>query len=114
MPSQPILSAELLQRCAQRAAGYDRENRFFFEDLEDLREAGYLLAAIPREFGGLGLTLSEICQEQRRSAATALGLNMHLTATGIAADLRHNGDNSQVWVLEEAARGAVFAYAYSE
>ena len=97
MPSQPILSEELLQRCAQRAAGYDRENRFFFEDFEDLREASYLLAAIPREFGGLGLTLSDICQEQRRlarrSAATALGLNMHLTATGIAADLWHNGDN---------------------
>jgi alkylation response protein AidB-like acyl-CoA dehydrogenase len=39
---------------------------------------------------------------------------MHLTATGIAADLWHKGDNSQVWMLEEAARGAVFAYAYSE
>jgi alkylation response protein AidB-like acyl-CoA dehydrogenase len=118
MQSQSILSEELLQRCAQRAVGYDRENRFFFEDFEELREAGYLLAAVPKEFGGLGLALSEICQEQRRlarrSAPTALGLNMHLTATGIAADLWHNGDNSQVWVLEEAVRGAVFAYAYSE
>lgn len=83
-----------------------------------MREAKYLLAAVPKEFGGLGLTLAEICQEQRRlarrSAPTALATNMHLTATGIAADLWRKGDKSQVWVLEEAAKGAVFAYGYSE
>jgi len=85
------LSDDLLERCAQRAAGYDRENRFFFEDFDELREAKYLLAAVPTEFGGLGLTLSEICREQRRlarrSAPTALATNMHLGATGVAADL---------------------------
>ena len=68
MQSQSILSKELLQRCAQRAVGYDRENRFFFEDFEELRQANYLVAAVPKEFGGLGLTLAEICQEQRRLA----------------------------------------------
>jgi alkylation response protein AidB-like acyl-CoA dehydrogenase len=118
MSSRSVLSEDLLERCAQRAAVYDRDNRFFFEDFEELRQAGYLLAAVPQEFGGLGLTLVEICQEQRRlarrSAPTALGLNMHLLATGIAADLWHRGDDSQVWMLEEAARGAVFAYGYSE
>ena len=118
MSSRSVLSEDLLERCAQRAAVYDRDNRFFFEDFEELRRAGYLLAAVPQEFGGLGLTLVEICQEQRRlarrSAPTALGLNMHLLATGIAADLWHRGDDSQVWMLEEAARGAVFAYGYSE
>jgi alkylation response protein AidB-like acyl-CoA dehydrogenase len=113
-----VLSDDLLERCAQRAAGYDRENRFFFEDFDELREDKYLLAAVPREFGGLGLTLAEICQEQRRlarrSAPTALATNMHIGATGIAADLWRKGDNSQVWMLEEAAKGAVFAYGYSE
>jgi alkylation response protein AidB-like acyl-CoA dehydrogenase len=39
---------------------------------------------------------------------------MHLTATGIAADLWRKGDISKAWILEEAARGAVFAYGYSE
>jgi alkylation response protein AidB-like acyl-CoA dehydrogenase len=115
---RPLLSDDLLERCAQRAAGYDRENRFFFEDFDELREAKYLLAAVPKEFGGLGLTLAEICQEQRRlarrSAPTALATNMHLLATGIAADLWRKGDKSQVWMLEEAARGAVIAYGYSE
>ena len=88
---QFILSDQLLERCGARAAGYDRDNRFFFEDLDDLRDSRYLLAAVPREFGGLGLTLAQICQEQRRlayrSAPTALALNMHLCATGIAGEL---------------------------
>ena len=113
-----VLSDDLLERCAQRASGYDRENRFFYEDFDELREAGYLLSAVPKEFGGLGLTLTEICHEQRRlagrSAPTALATNMHLLATGVAADLWHKGDKSQAWMLEEAARGAVFAYGYSE
>jgi len=113
-----VLSDDLLERCAQRAAGYDRENRFFFEDFDELREAKYLLAAVPTEFGGLGLTLSEICREQRRlarrSAPTALATNMHLGATGVAAELWRKGDRSQVWMLEEAGRGAVFAYGHAE
>src|SRR5438477_4526385 len=114
----PVLSDALLHRCAQRAAGYDQQNRFFSEDFDQLHEAKYLLSAVPREFGGLGLTLAEICSEQRRlarrSAPTALGINMHLIATGVAADLWRRGDKSQVWILEEVSRGAVFAYGHSE
>ena len=113
-----VLSETLLEKCAERAATYDRDNTFFAEDLDELRQAGYLLAAVPKAMGGLGLTLPEICQEQRRlsrrSAPTALALNMHLGATGIAADLLKNNDESQVWMLEEAARGAIFGYGYAE
>jgi len=113
-----ILSDDLLERCAQRAASYDRENRFFLEDFDELREAKYLLAAVPEEFGGLGLTLVETCREQRRlarrSAPTALGVNMYLLATGVATDLWRRGDKSQAWILEEAGRDAVFADGYSE
>jgi alkylation response protein AidB-like acyl-CoA dehydrogenase len=113
-----VLTEEILQHCGERAAAYDRENRFFSEDFEELRDAGYLLAAIPREFGGLGLSLVEVCREQRRLAtrapATALAINMHLIATGVAADLYRGGDGSQRWLLEEAASGEVFAYGYSE
>mgnify|MGYP000043239361 FL=1 len=40
-----------------------------------------MLAAVPKELGGLGLNLAQICQEQRRlgyhAAATALAVNMH-------------------------------------
>jgi alkylation response protein AidB-like acyl-CoA dehydrogenase len=116
--SSPILSEALLDRCARRAPDYDRENRFFFEDLAELQESGFLLTAVPKEFGGLGLTCSEVCREQRRlarrSAPTALAINMHLGATGIAADLYRKNDQSQAWILEEARNGAIFAFGYSE
>ena len=39
--SGPVLSDDLLKTLHSRAAGYDRENAFFAEDLADLREAGY-------------------------------------------------------------------------
>src|SRR5579885_2375143 len=70
-PPRPILTDELIDRCGQRAAGYDRDNRFFTEDFEELRAAGYLLAAVPEEFGGHGLSLAEVCREQRRLAYRA-------------------------------------------
>jgi alkylation response protein AidB-like acyl-CoA dehydrogenase len=77
-----VLTEEMLARFASRAAAYDRENRFFEEDFEELRAAKYLLLPLPPEFGGAGMTLAEVCREQRRLAyhapATALAVNMHL------------------------------------
>ena len=59
-----FLSDHLLDRCGRRAAGYDRENRFFDEDFAELRDAGYLKLAVPKDLGGYGLTLAEVCREQ--------------------------------------------------
>ena len=112
------LSESLVQDCARRAPLYDRENRFFAEDFEDLRAAGYLLIPVPSELGGWGMTLPEVCREQRRLAyhapATALGLNMHLYWMGVAADLRRAGDATLDWMLREAAAGEVFAAGHAE
>jgi alkylation response protein AidB-like acyl-CoA dehydrogenase len=58
-----VLSNDMLRRCAQRAAGYDRDNRFFSEDFAELKDAGYLTMVVPREFGGRGLTLAQSCRE---------------------------------------------------
>lgn len=114
----PVLSDDLLERCAERAPGYDKENRFFSEDFEELREAGYLTIAVPVEFGGQGMNLAQVCEQQRRLAyrapATALATNMHLYWTGVAADLWRSGDTSCQWILEEASRGEVFAAGHGE
>ena len=113
-----VLSEDILARCLERAPGYDQENSFFFEDFEELRDAGYLLMAVPKAFGGKGLSLAEICLEQRRLAyyahATAIAVNMHLYWTGVAADLWRSGDTTLGWVLEEAANGKVFAAGHAE
>jgi hypothetical protein len=36
-----VLSEDILARCQERAPIYDQENRFFTEDFEELRNAGY-------------------------------------------------------------------------
>lgn len=113
-----ILSDEILNRCLERAPVYDRENRFFREDFEDLRNAGYLKIAVPPELGGLGLSLAKVCREQRRlayyAAPTALAVNMHLYWTGVAADLYRAGDKSLEWLLRGAADGEVYAAGHAE
>jgi len=117
-PRESLLSDEMLARFASRAAAYDRENRFFQEDFDELRAAKYLLMPVPTQFGGAGMTLAEVCREQRRLAyhapATALAVNMHLYWVGIAADLWRGGDYSLEWLLREAAAGEVFAAGHAE
>jgi alkylation response protein AidB-like acyl-CoA dehydrogenase len=116
--SSQVLTDDIFKRCEERAPVYDRENRFFDEDFAELRDAGYLVMAVPEEFGGLGLTLAEVCQEQRRLAyyahATALAVNMHLYWTGLAADLWRAGDTSCEWLLKEAVAGEIFAAGHAE
>ena len=113
-----LLTDEMLARFDARAAGYDRENRFFDEDWDELRRSGYLLAAVPTEFGGSGLGLDEVARLQGRLAyyapATAVAVNMHLYWTGVAADLLKTGDDSCRWMLERAADGEVFAAIHGE
>lgn len=116
--TEPVLTEEMLARFAERAASYDRENRFFTEDFEELRTTKYLLLPVPKEFGGAGLTLAEMCREQRRLAyyapATALAVNMHVYWLGMAADLWRRGDTSLEWLLREAAAGEIFAAGHAE
>jgi alkylation response protein AidB-like acyl-CoA dehydrogenase len=115
---QYVLSDDILARCAERAPIYDRENRFFMEDFEELRQAGYLKLNVPEELGGMGLHLADVCQEQRRlayhAAPTALAVNMHLYWTGVAADLWRAGDTSLEWLLRGAVAGEVFAAGHAE
>lgn len=117
-PDTSVLTEDMLARFGSRAAGYDRENRFFTEDFAELRAAKYLLLPVPGEFGGAGMSLAQVCREQRRLAyhapATALAVNMHLYWVGVAADLWRRGDNSLEWVLREAAAGEVFAAGHAE
>jgi alkylation response protein AidB-like acyl-CoA dehydrogenase len=113
-----LLSPEMLQRFDERAPVYDRENRFFTEDFEELRKSGYLSAPLPLDLGGAGLGLAEVNALQRRLAyhapATALAVNMHLYWVGAAADLRRMGEPAADWILARAAAGDVLAAGHGE
>jgi alkylation response protein AidB-like acyl-CoA dehydrogenase len=106
--SVSLLTPDLLARIRSRAAGYDRDNAFFADDLSELTEAGYLRSR----------PLLEIARDQRLLAAhapaTALGISMHLVIVGIARVLHERGDSSLDWILDEADAGEVFAFGNSE
>jgi len=103
-----MLRQQLLERIRSRAAGYDRDNAFFTEDLDELKAVGYLA---PR-------SLVETARDQRLLAAyapaTALAINMHLVWVGVARVLHDRGDTSLDWVLDDAAAGELFAFGNSE
>lgn len=116
--TQTVLTDEMLARFSKRAPQYDRDNVFFADDFDELKQAGYLRLAVPKELGGAGLSLTGVAHQQRclgyYAAPTALAINMHLYWTGTAADLWRAGDTSQRWLLEAAAAGDVFAAGHAE
>ncbi len=112
------LPTEMLERFRGRAAGLDRDNAYFDEDLAELRSVGYLAAAVPVERGGWGLDLAELAASQRRLAryapATALSLSMHSYWVGVATELDRFGDPSLRWIQDAAVAGEVFAAGHAE
>jgi alkylation response protein AidB-like acyl-CoA dehydrogenase len=115
---QELLTDEMLGRFDERAPGYDRDNRFFDEDFDELRRSGYLQLAVPVELGGSGLGLREYSRLQQRLAyvapATALAVNMHVYWTGVAADLLKIGDESCRFLLEKSIAGEVMCALHGE
>ena len=82
------VAAELGAAFEERAARYDREASFPYENFDDLRDAGFLRLAVPERFGGLGadfVTYAMVAEEiGRHCGSTALTFNMH-TATCLLA-----------------------------
>ena len=106
------------QNFAPRAAKYDAESSFPFENYQDLREAGLLALTVPKQYGGLGsdpatygLCLLEMA---KGCPATALSFNMHCNV--IDAFLKDLADEEQKqrYYAETVERGAVFASITSE
>lgn len=113
-----FLSKDLLTRIHSRAAQYDAENEFPQEDYDELRDAGYYAAFVPKQFGGSGLTLEEIASEQtllaKSAPATALGINMHQIIVGLGRHLVNAGRSEGEQILRDAASGHLFGFGISE
>jgi alkylation response protein AidB-like acyl-CoA dehydrogenase len=88
------LAAKLgAEKFAPRAATYDREAKFPFENYEDLRASGLLAICVPVVHGGLGADFATYvlvgAEIGRHCGATALSYNMHVCSTmwaGFIAD----------------------------
>ena len=116
--TKELLTDQMLARFDERAPAYDRENRFFDEDWEELRDCGYLRCCLPTELGGLDLRLDDYVEQVRRLAyvapATALATNMHCYWCGVAADMVRAGDDSFRWMLDRVADGEVLCALHGE
>ncbi|WP_460802565.1 acyl-CoA dehydrogenase family protein [Microbacterium sp. GXF6406] len=116
--SSVFLPDDLLAPIRERAPIHDRENTFPQQDLDELREAGYLSILVPTERGGAGLGLEQAAVLQQRlataSPATALAINMHLVWTGVAKVFSDRGVPGLEFVQDGAVAGDVFAFGISE
>ena len=117
------------ERFAARAARYDREASFPFENYDDLREAGLTALCVPRRYGGLGADFATYClvsaELGRHCGATALTFNMHVSSTlwtgALADDLemtpaqreRHERHRAEHY-RRITAEGAIYAQPFSE
>src|SRR6185503_8148715 len=77
------LAESLAAELAKRAAQHDREASFPHASVDALKRAGYFVAPVPVEHGGLGVTsvhdvVVASSRLARGDASVAIGVNMHL------------------------------------
>ncbi len=102
------LADDLAATIAPRAAAYDRDNTFPFEDFADLKNAGYLALTVPEADGGMGANLGEFVRAQGRLAlgngATALSSTMSLSTIGREAQFHAWPERIRARVFTGAVR----------
>lgn len=112
------LAEELAGELATRAADVDRDGRFPTENIELLRDRGYMKLPVPAELGGGGVDLETMCHAQRvlasGCASTALAVNMHLFGLGAAAEALTDGQLEARMVLQLAGQGIVIGGSFTD
>lgn len=118
-----------IERFAPRAAAYDRDAVFPFEDFDDLRQAGLMPLCVPERYGGLGASFETYClvaeQIAQGNASTALTFNMHCYTMLMMGDMadampmaddartRHETRRAQKF-SEVVEQGAYYGQPHSE
>jgi alkylation response protein AidB-like acyl-CoA dehydrogenase len=117
------------EKFAPRAARYDREASFPFENYDDLRDAGLLGICVPKSHGGMGADFATYvlvsAEIGRHCGATALTFNMHASSclwSGLIGDQldmtaaqRADHERCRALHYESIVRdGNVYAQPFSE
>jgi alkylation response protein AidB-like acyl-CoA dehydrogenase len=86
------LAANLAKAFASRADEADRQGKLPLEDVQALKDSGYLGLSVPAEYGGPGLSLRDCVAAQltlaQGSASTAIVAGMPLHILGHQAEVR--------------------------
>ena len=112
---------EFAQRFAKRAREYDEAGRYPRENMNELRDAGFLKLAVPKEYGGLGnaagyctwlphLVIEEIATE---CGGTAWCVMTHYHACGLVAGLGSEEQKRRIF-KDVVENGALIATLGSE
>jgi acyl-CoA dehydrogenase len=87
----------------------DSEHRFPWEFYKAFAEAGWLGIAMPKEYGGAGLGITEASLLMEEVAASGAAMNgataLHLTIFGLNPVVRHGSEELKRRILPEAAAG---------
>jgi alkylation response protein AidB-like acyl-CoA dehydrogenase len=124
------LAADLgRNRFAERAARYDRDATFPFENYDDLRTSGLLGICVPKSHGGMGADFATYvmvaAEIGRHCGATALSYNMHVCScmwSGFIADAldmtpKQRADHERIRAIHYqriVKQGKVYAQPFSE
>jgi alkylation response protein AidB-like acyl-CoA dehydrogenase len=99
---------------AARAHGHDLDGTFVADNIDQLRQRGYLASPVPVELGGGGATTAEVARAQlelaRHCASTALTTTMHLHVVLLNAwRWRQGHDDAAALLRRVAEEGLVVA-----
>ena len=103
--------ASLTPHFAARAAELDEGDDFVAENYRELKESGLYAAGVPRELGGDGLELEELCEMLRTIAqacsSTGLAFSMHTHQVALSAWRFKHQKAPVAPLLEKVARDKV-------
>jgi alkylation response protein AidB-like acyl-CoA dehydrogenase len=103
--------ASLAPAFAERAAQLDEGDEFVAENYRELKENGLYAAGVPKELGGEGLELEELCDMLRTIArscsSTALAFSMHTHQVAVNAWRLKHQKAPVTPLLEKVARDRI-------
>lgn len=114
---------ELLEKTAkkfqERAREHDENGTFPFENFEELRKIDYPALAVPKKYGGAGITLYEMLKMQELIAqydgATALSIGWHMGITKHVGETgAWNEETYKAFAKDVLEKGALINNAASE
>ncbi|MBS4174481.1 acyl-CoA dehydrogenase family protein [Bacillus sp. FJAT-49736] len=108
----------LIQTFHDRAAKNDKEGRFPFENIEDLKRSGYTRLTLPKEYGGAEMSLYDFVRFQEAIAigdgATALSIGWHMGNMMNLSDKRNWEEQLFAYVCKEVQKGALLNVCATE
>lgn len=112
------IARELAQQFATRATEADRRGQLPAEDVQALRESGYVALSVPQDYGGAGLSLRDCVAVQlelaQGSGSTAVVAAMPLQVFGHARETTPWPQRQFERLCREAGRGRLFNSVASE